>query len=436
MLRIFQNKDLTPDSRAKLMLRESAEDPEGFEIARGIVERVEREGLGAVRELTLKFDGCDLQDFAVSRAEFDAAEGQLTAAERDAFERAARNIRDFHTLQKDSLTNQETEIDGAALGFRYVPMDGAGVYVPGGKALYPSSVLMGVTPAVIAGVPEPLVITPPDENGQIHPAVLFCAKLAGTTRILKAGGAQAVAAAALGLVFPPVHFIAGPGNRFVTAAKQILASRGKIGLDSPAGPSEVIVIADESARADFVASDLLSQAEHGADSPAILLTDSRELAEATAREVERGIAERPDRADMKSTSIRDHSYAVVFDTLEDAFVFSNEYGPEHLEICTRDPRADLEKITSAGSIFLGHFAPVALGDYYSGTNHVLPTGGAARAYSGLGVDTFMKRLTYQHPTRESLRNALDPIMLMSKIEGLEHEHGHSVAVRFEDETTR
>lgn len=432
MLRIFQNKDLSPADRAKLMLRESAEDPRAFEIARDIIDRVEREGLAAVRELTEKFDGCDLTSFAVTDAEFDAADAALSEEERAAFRRAAGNIREFHTLQREALQGRESLIDGSTLGFRYVPLDGAGIYVPGGKALYPSSVLMGLIPAVIAGVPDPVLITPPDENGAVHPAVLYCAKIAGTRRILKAGGAQGVAAAAFGLVFPPVPFVSGPGNRFVTAAKQILAARGRIRLDAPAGPSEVIVIADESARPEFVAADLLSQAEHGADSPAILLTDSATLAQATAREIERGIRERPDRAEMKSTSIREHSYAVVFDRLDDAFAFSNEYAAEHLEICTRDPRADLEKVTAAGSVFLGHFAPVALGDYYSGTNHVLPTGGAARAYSGLGVDTYLKRITFQHPTRDSLRRALEPILIMSRIEGLEHEHGHSVAVRFED----
>ena len=194
----------------------------------------------------------------------------------------------------------------------------------------------------------------------------------------------------------------------------------------------MIVIADESARPEFVAADLLSQAEHGEDSPAVLLTDSIALAEATAREIERGLNERPARRDMKATSIREHSFAVVFDDIKEAFVFSNEYGPEHLEICTQHPQRDLERITSAGSVILGHYAPVALGDYFSGTNHVLPTGGAARFYSGLGVEHFLKRITYQYPTEESLRNALDPIMLMSVHEGLDQEHGHSVQVRFQD----
>jgi len=194
----------------------------------------------------------------------------------------------------------------------------------------------------------------------------------------------------------------------------------------------VLVVADESARADFVAADLLSQAEHGEDSAAVLCCLSREFAERVDREIERGFVARPARGEMKEKSIRDHSFALVCSSIEEAIQFSNDYAPEHLEICTGNPRSLLEKITSAGSVFLGHYAPVALGDYYSGTNHVLPTGGAGHAYSGLGVEHFLKRITYQHPTRESLQSALRPIQIMSAVEGLQHEHGHSVEIRFSE----
>jgi histidinol dehydrogenase len=432
MLRIYRAGELSPQQRTALLLRASAEDRAAPELVREIVDRVEREGAAAVIEYTRKFDGVDLgpHGLLVQPAEFDAAEARLDDALKAAFRKAAENITAYHRMQREALVDRESEIDGARLGFRYVPVDGAGVYVPGGKAAYPSSVLMGLIPAHIAGVPHTLVITPPDKSGSVDPAVLYCARLSGCERVLKAGGAQGIAAAAFGLGGQRVQVIAGPGNRYVMAAKSILTARGLIRMDMPAGPSEVVVIADETANAQYVAADLLSQAEHGEDSPAVLLTDSYEFARAVDRAVIAGIAARPERSAMKSTSIREHSFAIVYENLEEAFAFANDYGAEHLELCTADPVADLRKITSAGSVFLGHFAPVALGDYYSGTNHVLPTGGAARAYSGLGVEIFLKRISYQYPTRDSLRNALEPILLMSKHEGLDQEHGHSVTVRF------
>ena len=434
MLRIFKSGDITAEQRAGLMKRVASEDRSAVETVRSILDRIEREGTSAVLDYTLQFDGVRLNDLVAQPEEFDAAENQLSDDLKRAFQKAAENIATFHQLQREALRDHDTIIDGTLMGFKYIPVDAAGVYVPGGKASYPSSVLMGLIPAIIAGVRKQILITPPNASGSVDPAVLYCARMAGgnSIQVIKAGGAQGIAAAAYGLTGIRTEVIVGPGNRYVMAAKSILTERGLIRMDMPAGPSEVIVIADESARPEFVAADLLSQAEHGEDSPAVLLTDSIALAEATAREIERGLNERPARRDMKATSIREHSFAVVFDDIKEAFVFSNEYGPEHLEICTQHPQRDLERITSAGSVFLGHYAPVALGDYFSGTNHVLPTGGAARFYSGLGVEHFLKRITYQYPTEESLRNALDPIMLMSVHEGLDQEHGHSVQVRFQD----
>lgn len=432
MLRIFEADQLSKAERAELMLRASSEDRDAPELVREIIDRVEREGASAVVEFTQRFDGVQLaaDGLMAAPAEFDAAEAQLSEELKQAFREAYQNIQAFHRLQRESLVDQETTIDGARLGFKYTPVEGAGVYVPGGKAAYPSSVLMGLTPANIAGVAQSLLITPPNAEGSVDPAVLFCARLAGCEHVLKSGGAQGVAAAAFGLGGRRVQVVAGPGNRYVMAAKSILTARGLIRMDMPAGPSEVVVIADETANAEYVAADLLSQAEHGEDSPAILLTNSRAFAEAVDQAVQRGIQNRPQRAEMKSTSIREHSYAIVYKDLADAFDFANEYGAEHLEICTNDPEADFAKIHCAGSVFLGHYAPVALGDYYSGTNHVLPTGGAARAYSGLGVETFLKRISFQHPTKASLKKALQPILLMSRHEGFDQEHGHSVAVRF------
>ncbi len=433
MLRIYRANELSTEDRAKLMLRAASEDQQAPQVVEEIVRRVEQEGEAAVREYTLKFDGVKLDNLFAQPREFAAAEAKLSPELKDAFRAAAKNIQAFHDAQRRALADHETTVAGARLGFRYVPVDGAAIYVPGGKASYPSSVLMGLIPAFAAGVQHVLVITPPDEEGSVDPAVLFCARLVGCERVLKSGGAQGVAAAAFGLGGERVQVIAGPGNRYVMAAKSLLTMRGLIRMDMPAGPSEVIVIADETANAEFAAADLLSQAEHGEDSPAVLLTNSFAFAEEVGRAIERGMDERPKRRAMKEESIRDHSFAVVFEDLEDAFGFSNEWGPEHLEICTKDPEKDLKKITSAGSVFLGHYAPVALGDYYSGTNHVLPTGGAARAYSGLGVETYMKRITYQYPTKESLQTSLNPILLMSAHEGFDQEHGHSVAVRFQSE---
>jgi len=431
MLQIYNSSDLTPEKRKSLLLRAYSEDREAFEIAAKIIQDVETNGEAAVHKYTKQFDGAEMDHLLADENEFTEAEDLLDEELKKAFRMAGENIRNFHEQQKMDIVSKKTRIRGTIIGYKFVPVNKAGIYVPGGKASYPSSVLMGVIPAVIAGIDSPVIITPPNKNGKIDPAVLYCAKIAGTDRVLKAGGVQGIAAAAFGVAEKPVDVIVGPGNRYVTAAKSLLSGRGIIKMDVPAGPSEVIVIADSTANPEFVASDMLSQAEHGEDSPAILLTDNRELAVNVGIEIEKGIQNRPLRKEMKEKSIREHSFAVVFSDLNDAFIFSNEYGPEHLEICTENPEEDFKNIKSAGSVFLGHYAPVALGDYYSGTNHILPTGGTARFYSGMGVDVFLKRITYQYPSKENLLNAKDHILLMSKSEGLDQEHGHSVSVRFE-----
>lgn len=432
MLKILNFNQLSSAEKNAILKRVTIE--EETDVRRTVVEildKVQREGIPAVIEYTKKFDGVELSNVLASPEEFENAEKELAPEAKEAFEKAAENIREFHEMQMEDIKNREKIICGSRLGYKFVPIEGAAAYAPGGTAIYPSSVLMGIIPARIAGVESPLLITPPGKNGKLHPSILFCARLAGAERVLKAGGVQGIAAAAFGLAGPPARLISGPGNKYVTAAKSILSDRGIIRMDMPAGPSEVVIIADESADPRFIAADLLSQAEHGADSAAVLLTNSRELAEKTATEVERGIAERSARREMKTTSIKERSYAIIFENLSDAVEFSNEYAPEHLEICTRDPENLFGKITSAGSVFLGHYAPVALGDYFSGTNHVLPTNGAGKFYSGLGVDIFLKRISYQFPTKESLKTALDPILVMSRLEGFDQEHGHSAQVRFE-----
>lgn len=431
ILRIYQEKDLSEKTRHSIIHRQSQHDLSALEVVKEIIQAVETRGQQAVLDYTLKYDGILLDDLLIPRELIQKAGSGLSKELKASFQTAADHIKKFHELQMSNQKNQQITIDGTRLGYRVLPMNSVAVYAPGGKACYPSSVLMGLIPAQVAGVGETILVTPPDKNGNVDDAVLYCAVLAGCNKIIRAGGAQGIAAAVFGLVNQRPDLVIGPGNRFVTAAKNLLAGRGLIKIDSPAGPSEVIVIADETANAAYIAADMLSQAEHGSDSPAILLTNQADLARAVGLEIEKGLKERPVRRELKQESISDHSCAIVFDDLESAFDFSNKYAPEHLEICTKDPQKDLNKITSAGSVFLGHYAPVALGDYYSGTNHILPTGGAAHFYSGLGVDTFLKRISWQHPTKESLHSALEPILLMSKHEGFDQEHGHSVAIRFQ-----
>lgn len=307
---------------------------------------------------------------------------------------------------------------------------------------------MGVIPAKIAGVKYVSIVTPADSEGKIHPAVLYCAKISGADAILRVGGAHGIAAAYLGIDVEPAQIIVGPGNRYVTAAKTLLSATGKVKIDQPAGPSEVLIIADHNANPKFVAADLLSQAEHGEDSICVLLTDSIVLAEEVIKEIELGFKERPKRLEIKKESITKNSYIILFDKFVEideqkktkkitsdflrAFDFINEFAPEHLEICLNifdDSEKYLDYIQSAGSVFIGKYAPVALGDYFSGTNHILPTGGAAKMYSGLGVDTFLKRITWQNTTKEGLKKSSKYIDIMSKIEGLDQEHGHCVLIR-------
>ena len=434
MLRIFKANQLSSQARKKLLIRQSANDTTANAIVSEILERIAQEGKSAVFEYSRKYDGIAKPRLNVEPEEFDEAEKKLAPELKQAFQQAAANIEAFHVLQKKQLKNKETTLMGTRVGFCYQPYASAGIYVPGGLASYPSSVLMGAIPAKVAKIPHRTLITPPNKkDGSVDPAVLYCAKLAKVHQVIPIGGVQGIATATYGLNGVPSDIIVGPGNRYVTAAKTLLAAQGEICIDLPAGPSEVLVIADESARTDFVAADLLSQAEHGSDSVAVLLCCSFDFAQSVNQEIQKGIKQRPGRKELKSESIREHSFALVFDTWEELYSFANDFGAEHLELCVKDPQKiflEEKRIYNAGSVFLGHYAPVALGDYFSGTNHVLPTGGASRFYSGLNTESFLKRISYQYPTKESLQSALEPILLMSRHEGLEEEHGHSVAVRF------
>lgn len=394
-------------------------------LVKPIVEDVKNRGDSALREYTQKFDEViPPKSFVL---EISKLNPKIDPKLKTALVKAAKNIRNFHKIQIPE--NKEIIIHGNKLGILHTPVESVSVYAPGGKALYPSTILMGVIPAKLAGVKNIQIVTPP-RKGALPGGLIAAAKIAGADRIVMAGGAQGIAAVSYGTEsIPSSEFVVGPGNKFVTAAKVYLSGQGVIGIDSPAGPSEVLIIADDSADPMWVAADLLSQAEHGEDSVAILCTNSLSLAQKVKEEVEKALIERPKRGEMKRKSIEDHGKIFVFSNLEECFVFSNLFAPEHLEIQTKSFKKDLKKVKHAGSVFLGNYSPVAMGDYISGTNHILPTAGAARIYSSLGVSTFLKRVTWQEVSKKSIQSLYQHVKVLSEFEGLDEEHGHSVAIR-------
>ncbi|XDD44878.1 histidinol dehydrogenase [Leptospira sp. WS39.C2] len=389
-----------------------------------ILEGVRNRGDLALFEYTEQFDGIKLSELTIDPK---SVKTNVDPKIKEAFLRAKSNIESFHNAQKRESWSQV--VDGNRLGVKYTPVPSLAVYAPGGKALYPSSVLMGVIPAKIACVPSIQLITPPQKNG-IPEILIWLAQILEIDRIVTVGGAQGIAAAAYGTQsVPKSEFIVGPGNSYVAAAKSFLSGQGLIGIDSPAGPSEVCIIADKDANPKWIACDMLSQAEHGEDSSAILLTTDKTLAEKVKDELEIAFVERPKRLSMKQKAIYENSSIIVFPSMDDCIWFSNELAPEHLEIQTKDNESVFAKIEHAGSVFLGPYSPVAMGDYISGTNHILPTARGSRIYSSLGVDTFLKRVTFQEVTKESLETLYPFVKLMSELEGLDEEHGTSVKVR-------
>lgn len=389
-----------------------------------ILEAVRTKGDEALLSYTEKFDGIKLSQVTIDPKQFKT---NIDPKIKEAFLRAKANIEDFHLAQKRESWSKI--IDGNRLGVKYTPIHSLAVYAPGGKALYPSSVLMGIIPAKIAGVPSIQLITPPQKEG-LPEILVWLAQILEIDRIVTVGGAQGIAAAAYGTEsVPKSEFIVGPGNAYVAAAKSFLSGQGLIGIDSPAGPSEVCIIADGSANAKWIACDMLSQAEHGEDSSAILLTTDLTLAKRVSEELEIAFVERPKRLQMKQKAIYENSAVLVFPNIDDCIWFSNELAPEHLEIQTENNEIIFSKIDHAGSVFLGPYSPVAMGDYISGTNHILPTARGSRIFSSLGVDTFLKRVTFQEVTKESLETLYPFVKLMSELEGLDEEHGTSVKVR-------
>jgi histidinol dehydrogenase len=395
--------------------------------ARDIVAQVRQQGDAAVFSLTEKFDGASLTQLQVSTAEFDAADGALSAVQHAAIERALEAIRVFHAAQAPAPIRINTA-QGVLCERFSVPIRAVGLYVPAGSAPLPSTALMLAVPAAIAACPVRIMCTPPSAKGAADPAVLVAARKAGVTQVFKAGGAQAIAAMAYGTAsIPKCDKVFGPGNAWVTAAK-LLISQDAAGAaaDLPAGVTEVMVIADDSARADFVAADLLAQAEHSPEAQAILVTTHAALAEAVADEVtrQRRLLSRGEILDQSIASIR----LIVVDTLETALGIANAYAPEHLLLEVREPRVWLSRVTAAGAVFLGSWSPESMGDYCSGPNHTLPTYGYARSYSGLSLEDFQKRITVQEISPAGLREMGPTAQVLAGLEGLD-AHAAAVTIR-------
>ena len=363
-----------------------------FDTVRSVIDRVKEEGDRAVRDYEEKFDKVVLASLAVSEEEQQEAENLVSEDLKAAIRLAKQNIETFHAAQRFEGKKVQTQ-PGVTCWQKAVAIEKVGLYIPGGTAPLFSTVLMLAVPARIAGCKEIVLCTPPGRDGKVHPAVLFAAKVAGVNRIFKAGGIQAIAAMAYGTEsVPKVYKIFGPGNQYVTAAKQLVSLRD-VAIDMPAGPSEVEVLADETANPIFVAADLLSQAEHGVDSQAILITTSVELQQAVKVEVERQLALLP-RKEIAEKSLA-NSKLIVVDSMAEAIELTNAYAPEHLIIETEDYLSVAERIVNAGSVFLGSLTPESAGDYASGTNHTLPTNGYAKAYSGVSLDSFIRKITFQ-----------------------------------------
>jgi histidinol dehydrogenase len=392
-----------------------------------IINSVRTRGDDAVLEFTRRFDSVSLSSLEVSAAEFADAEHALTAEQRAALERAIGNVRRFHQAQLSDPLRVETS-PGVICERHFRAVDAVGLYAPAGVAPLPSTIVMLAVPAGIAGCPTRIVCTPPRKDGTADPAVLVAAKLCGVHRVFKVGGAQAIAAMAYGTAsIPKVDKVFGPGNSWVTAAKILVANDpAGAALDLPAGPSEVLVIADETANAEFVAADLLAQAEHSADAQAILVTTSRALAEATLEQLETQMR-RLGRESTLRESIN-HARLFLVESLEAAFDLSNAYAPEHLLVQVNAAREWLPRIRNAGSVFLGAWTPETMGDYCSGTNHVLPTYGFARAYSGLSLVDFQKRMTVQELSPDGLRDLGPTAITIAGLEGLD-AHANAVQVR-------
>ncbi len=426
MIPILRLNDLTPEQILNRDIRESEDVGAAVD---AVIAAVRKEGDKALRAYTKRFDGVEVDALQVSSAELETAWASLDADFIGTMEQAADNIRRFHSQQvhRDFVL---TDRPGIVMGQRYTPIEKVGVCVPRSPVAFPSTILMNVIPAKLAGVREIVLVTPPDENGAVSAEALAAAKIAGADRIFKVGGAQAVAALAYGTeTIPRVDKIVGPGGIFVATAKRKVF--GQVAIDMIAGPSEILVLADGKSDPAWVAADLLSQAEHDVLASAVLVTDSAELAAAVQREVERQLALLP-RCDVARKAIDNNSKIILADSLEQAVEVSNRIAPEHLELCVDEPFALLSQVKNAGSIFLGRTAPEALGDYFAGPNHTLPTSGTARFSSPLSVDDFVKKSSFLYYDQAALAPVAGRIADFARREGLE-AHARSVTIRCEQE---
>ncbi len=410
-----------------LKKRAGETDAKIVDIVTNIINSVKEQGDEAVREFTVRFDGSVPKKTVIEKEELAAFLDLVDADFKSAIINAKNNIYDFHQRQAQQSW-MTTSANGVIMGQRVRGLKRVGIYVPGGTAAYPSSVLMNAIPAKIAGVEEIIMVTPPGKDGNPNPDIMAAAAVAGVDKVFLVGGAQAVAALAYGTEkIPKVDKIVGPGNIFVATAKKLLY--GVVDIDMVAGPSEILIVADKSAKPAFLAADLMSQAEHDRLASAILLTTSSDIAKSTAKEIERQI-KYLERQEIIEDSLKNFGEIIVCEDLEQAIKFANELAPEHLEMCVEEPLKYIGMLDNAGSVFLGNFSPEPLGDYYAGPNHVLPTSGTARFFSPLSVDSFIKKSSFIYYTEEELKKAKDDIVKLADTEGLT-AHANSIKVRFE-----
>jgi histidinol dehydrogenase len=426
-LQVEYLEGLTPARRQDILRRSQEDISQVLETVRPILAALSREGDAEnLRQHGLK-PGCSAADLEVKAEEIEAAYRSLDPKVLEALKQAAANIEKFHRAQLEREMWAVELRPGLLAGRLTRPLDRVGCYIPGGLASYPSSALMNIIPAKVAGVHEIIACTPPGEGLALNPATLAAADLAGVQRFFKLGGPWAIGSMAYGTdLVPRVDKIVGPGNKYVTAAKLLVF--GQVDIDSPAGPSEALIIADETAEARFLAADFLSQVEHDPDAAAVLVTTDAALAQEVVDLILSELPQLP-RREIIEAALTKYSAVLVTKNLDAALDFANLYAPEHLQVMTRDPLSLLPRIRHAGSIFLGPYAPVPVGDYASGTNHVLPTGGCARMFSGLSVDDFIKKPTFQHLSREALASLKDTVVTLAEAEGLPL-HARAVAERF------
>lgn len=428
MIQLVKKEEKTTREFVQQMMQRAGEKDKRVDaIVAEILENVRTRGDEAVRAYTQKFDGHAPENMEISQQEIAHMATLCDPDFVDALERAAENIRAFHSKQKQQSW-LDTQANGVILGQRVRGLEKVGIYVPGGTAAYPSSVLMNAIPAKIAGVKEIVMVTPPGKDGKPNPDIMAAAYVAGVDRVFLVGGAQAAAALAYGTEsIPKVDKIVGPGNIFVATAKKHLY--GIVDIDMIAGPSEILIVADETADPKFLAADLMSQAEHDVLASAILLTTSETVATQTIAEIERQV-QNLERKDIINRSLDDFGAVIVCETMDEAVEFANDLAPEHLELCTANPLEYIGRLDNVGSLFLGNYAPEPLGDYYAGPNHVLPTSGTARFFSPLSVDSFVKKSSFIYYTEDALKTAKDDIVILAETEGLT-AHANSIKVRFE-----